>query len=214
VETVDKVPLDPALGAKIFGEIQAEGLRAAGALVERLVRLVDGPRSDPADESATPSPSAAESAVQPWFELWRDLIERTSETVQRLQGAGVGPAGVGVRIGVDGSLTPVKPLALTLDPTGQAEGEMWLHNGTAEDRGELVPHCGALCSLDGTPLTCVVAFDPPQADGLPSRSSRGFTISVVANASAAPGTYRGLVQVHGAEAVWLPLEVVVPEVPA
>src|SRR5689334_22601097 len=101
VETVDKVPLDPALGAKIFGEIQAEGLRAAGALVERLVRLVDGPRSDPADESATPSPSAAESAVQPWFELWRDLIERTSETVQRLQGAGVGPAGVGVRIGVD-----------------------------------------------------------------------------------------------------------------
>jgi hypothetical protein len=214
VATVDKVPFDPALGAKIFGEIQAEGLRAAGALVERLVHLVDGPRSDHADESATPSPSAAESAVQPWFELWRDLIERTSDTVQRLQGAGVGPSGAGVRIGVDGSLAPVKPLTLTLGPTRHAEGEMWLHNGTAEDRGALVPHCGPLCSLDGTPLACEVAIDPPKAEGLPSRSSRGFTISVVAQASAAPGTYRGLVQVRGADAVWLPLEVVVPEVPA
>jgi len=213
VTTVEKAPFDPVLGARIFGEIQAEGLRAAGALVERLVHLVDGPRGDPADESTPPAPSAAESAVQPWLELWHDLIERTSDTVQRLQGADVGPEGVGVRIGVDGGLAPVKPLVLSLGSTGQAAGEMWLHNGTPEDTGELMPRCGPLCGLDGSPLVCDVAIEPAVVDRLPSRSSRGFTITVDADVSAAPGTYRGLVQVSGAAAVWLPLEVVLPETP-
>ena len=55
-----------------------------------------------------------------------------------------------------------------------------------------------------------VEIDPAKIDGLPSRSSRGFVISVTADPSAVPGTYRGTVQVQGAEAVWMPIEIVVP----
>jgi hypothetical protein len=213
VARVDKVPFDPALGAKIFGEIQAEGLRAAGALVERLVHLVDGPRAQQTDNQPEPTPAAAESAIQPWFELWHDLIERTSDTVQRLQGAGAGPGGHGIQVGVDGSLAPTNPLVLTLDSTGCGTGELWLHNGTADDPGSLAPLCGPLCGPDGTALHCEVTIAPPAVDGLPPRSSRGFTISVTVEPASAPGTYRGLVQVRGADAVWLPIEVVLPGPP-
>jgi len=210
---------DPALGAAVFNEIQAEGLRAAGALVERLVRLVDGSQattvSDAADPTEEPPPSPAEpagpamGAILPWFELWRDLVERTTDTVQRLRGAAVGPAGDGVQVGIDGSLAPTHPLVIAADPGEHGQGEMWLHNGTTSDPGELIPHCGPLSDEYGATLACETEIEPPKIDGLPSRSSRGFVISVRADLEASPRTYRGIVQVRGAGAVWMPIEVVV-----
>ena len=74
---------DPVLGATLFNEIQAEGLRAAGALVERLVHLVDGSpattasdrAADSADQPASPTDATGPEmgAILPWFELWRDV---------------------------------------------------------------------------------------------------------------------------------------------
>jgi hypothetical protein len=204
----------------VLEEIQAEGLRAAGALVDRLVHLVDGPR--PAPESSEGSESAADpvdapqrgpagvdmGAVIPWFELWRELVERTSDTVQRLRTTHAGSTQV--RVDVDGRLAPTLALAIAVGADGNGSSEMWLHNGTTTDHGELVPRCGPLNEVDGTVLTCDVEIDPPKIDGLPSRSSRGFTITVAVDAATRSGTYRGIVQVQGAEPVWMPLEVVVP----
>lgn len=209
---------DPTVGIRLLGEIQAEGLRAAGALVDRLVHLVDGPTADDGEPDAGTTPPNASSgvdpgAVLPWFELWRDLVERTSETVQRFR---VVDPGIGeVRVDLDGGLAPTRPLAIMLSPDGIGVGEMWLHNGTATDHDALVPTCGPLSGVDGTLLACAVEIDPPKIDELLSRSSRGFTITVTLDpATAPPGTYRALVQVDGAEPVWLPLEVVVPAVAA
>jgi hypothetical protein len=196
-------PFDPMLGAKLFGEIQAEGLRAAGALVERLVHLVDGPQVAPADDAEAESPGVDLSAVLPWFELWGDLLERTSDAFQRWQAAGQS------RIDIDGSLDPAHPLAIALDGEGLGRAEMWLHNGTTEDQGELVPQCGPLSDGYGTVLECEVDIDPPKIDQLHTRSSRGFVISITTRTPAAPGTYRGIVQVRGAERVWMPIEVIV-----
>jgi len=217
-------PFDPVLGAALFNEIQAEGLRAAGTLVERLVHLVDGSPGAThgdraADSSDGPTPPRSPAgpdmgAILPWFELWRDLVERTTETVQRLGGADTGPNGDGVQLGIDGSLVPTRPLVVAIGPTGSGQGEMWLHNGTATDHGALVPQCGPLCDSDGNRLECEVEIDPPKIDDLPSRSSRGFAITVVADALAGPGTYRGVVQVGGAPAVWMPIEVTVPMLPS
>lgn len=211
-------PFDPALGVRLLGEIQAEGLRAAGALVDRLVHLVDGPHAAPdsegdptADATAPTGPAGVDmGAVLPWFDLWRDLVERTSDTVQRFRATDTGTGEV--RVDLDGSLAPTRALAIEVGPDGDGAGEMWLHNGTTTDRGELVPQCGPLSGIDGTALTCDVGIDPPKIDGLPSRSSRGFAITVAVDPSTAPGTYRGIVQVQGADQVWMPLEVVVPTV--
>lgn len=211
---------DPALGASLFHEIQAEGLRAAGALVERLVHLVDGsssstagdPAADATDDTTPPnSPTGLDpGAILPWFELWRDLVERTSDTVQRLQGASTGPSGHGVQVGIGGNLAPVRPLTIAVGPDGHGAGEMWLHNGTTSDHGELVPHCGPLSDEYGLSLNCEAEIEPPKIDALPARSSRGFAIAIRVDPTIAPGTYRGIVQVRGAGAVWMPLEVVLP----
>ena len=210
---------DPVLGATLFNEIQAEGLRAAGALVERFIHIVDGsPTTKDGDQAhssgepaSPPGPTEADmGAILPWFELWRDLVERTSETMQRLAGADAGPSGDGVRLGIDGSLVPTRPLVVAIGHEGSGQGEMWLHNGTPTDHGALVPQCGPLCDSDGNRLDCEVDILPPKIDGLAARSSRGFAIRVVVGASSAAGTYRGVVQVGGAEAVWMPIEVTVP----
>lgn len=210
---------DPVLGATLFNEIQAEGLRAAGTLVERLIHLVDGSpttadrdatAADSTDESAPPGPTESQvGAILPWFELWRDLVERTSDTVQRLSGAAAGPTGDGVQVGIDGSLAPVRPLMITVDSSGRGQGEMWLHNGTPDDHGELIPHCGPLSDEFGATLLHDAEIEPPKIDALMSRSSRGFAISIHVDPASAPGTYRGIVQVQGAAAVWMPIEVVV-----
>jgi hypothetical protein len=208
---------DPVLGAALFNEIQAEGLRAAGALVERLVHLVDGSQAttvsdaaDRTDESPAEAAGSEMRAILPWFELWRDLVERTADTAQRFQGAGAGTAREGVQVGIDGSLAPVHPLVIAVDSGGRGQGEMWLHNGTASDHGELIPHCGPLSDEYGVALGYDAEIEPPKIDGLPSRSSRGFVISLRTDLESSPGTYRGIVQVRGAGAVWMPLEVVVP----
>lgn len=209
-------PFDPALGVRLLGEIQAEGLRAAGALVDRLVHLVDGPPATGTEASGEGGPAGGTQpgptgidmgAVLPWFDLWRDLVERTSDTVQRFRVAD--PATGEFRVDLAGTSAPAHPLVVALTD-GSGSTEMWLHNGTTTDHGELVPACGPLSGTDGKTLRCTVTIDPPRIDGLPPRSSRGFAIAVRTPKTAKPGTYRGVIQVQGAEAVWLPLEVVVP----
>lgn len=210
VDERGEAPFDPTLAARLFGEIQAEGLRAAGALVDRLVHLVDGPRSTPADDpdAATPPSGIDMAAVVPWFDLWRDLLDRTSDAVQRFQATRAGSSTEGVQVGIN-SLAPTHPLTFTISAGGSGQGEMWLHNGTPTDQGELVPQCGPLSDGYGNVLECEVDINPPKIDQLASRSSRGFAISVTTRSAAAPGTYRGIVQVRGAESVWMPIEVLV-----
>jgi hypothetical protein len=205
---------DPVAGAKAFGEIQAEGLRAAGALVERLVHLVDGSApaadtTDAASAAATATGPVDAGAVTPWFELWADLLQRTVESVQRVGGPDGGGGADVVQVDVEGGSVRGRPLSLATLPGAAATTEVWLHNGTAEVSGRLEPRCGALAAPDGRALDAVVTFDPPVLDSLLARSSRGVVLSVAVAAAAPPATYRGTVQVDGAPAVWLPLEVVV-----
>jgi hypothetical protein len=100
-------------------------------------------------------------------------------------------------------------LAVTVDVGGSGQAEMWLHNGTADDQGQLVPHCGPVSDGYGNVLEGEVDISPPKIDRLHARSSRSFVISVAAEPTAAPGPYRGIVQVRGAESVWMPIEVIV-----
>ncbi|MCW2785891.1 MAG: hypothetical protein JWP74_2408, partial [Marmoricola sp.] len=117
-----------------------------------------------------------------------------------------------VRVDLGNPLAPTRPLSITIGPNGTGSGEMWLHNGTAGDHGALAPACGPLSGVDGAVLPADVEIDPPKIDNLHSRSSRGFAITLTIDPATAPGTYRGIVQVQGAEPVWMPLELVVPSV--
>ena len=40
------------------------------------------------------------------------LVERTTDTVQRISGAGAGPPSEGVQVDIDGRLAPTHPLTI------------------------------------------------------------------------------------------------------
>lgn len=208
---------EPAANARALADIQAQGLRAAGELVERLIRAVDGDRrrATPADgtepdTAALPEPPGGGATRV--VEVWLDLLRQTADSFGRLTssgapGAPTGQIAVDVTSGVSSGELRVE-LATT---DTEADREVWLHNGTAAAVGPLRLHCGVPRSSDGIDLDAGVSFEPEQVDELPARSSRGVAVSVRATGSPAPGSYRAVVQAAGIDDLWLPLVVVVPE---
>lgn len=194
------VPLfDPIAGMRAMADIQAEGLRAASNLLER---VLDPDQRSPAARSPSPS---FERDYAGLADAWVELLQRVS--------AGLAPPGDAGRVTVPVDSAAVgPPVRLVLEGPGQAEataGEVWLHNGTSAAVGPLALRCGALSAPGGELLDARVSFDPAEVPLLPPRSSRGVAISVLAGGEPRTGVYRGTIQAEGAPALWLPVEVAV-----
>lgn len=205
-----------------LGEIQRRGLDAAGALVERLVRSVDGV-VPPAARAAggvddgggaagtgpeapdRPSPDAVDELVAGWAKLWRDSI---AGLVADLPAAAARTATVDVQ-------APAAPTSLEvrLDAEGRGAVEVWVHNPSDEPYGKLRVHCAPPVAHDGAALDALSITADPDGFALPPRSSRGIRLAVDAPGSL-PGTYRSIVLVDGLPDRWLALEVHVPDTPA
>jgi hypothetical protein len=190
---------DPVAGVRAVADIQAEGLRAAGELLDRVLR------SEPEPEDRSPRSSGGD--VSALLDVWIDLLRRT---VDQLARPGT-PGAVTVAVDASGVGPPVR---LTVSAGGRAgdpaEAEVWLHNGTSSAVGPLALHCARLSDSDGTVLDGArVRFEPGEVTLLPARSSRAVAVSLDATGPLRPGAYRGTIQARGASALWLPLEVVV-----
>ncbi len=217
---------DPVANARALEQIQRRGLRAAGELVDRLVSVVDGDpaRERPADTGAdgasrdgAASGSTAANGSDP-LGVWVDLVTQTLQTMARLAvpepGPGAQPTGGPVWVDV---LTGRRSgtFALITGPTASATGELWLHNPSAHAVGPLRLDVGELRSPDGRSLPgAAVRLDPESVPELPARSSRGVSACFgPPHATDLPhaGRYRGLLQVDGADAVAVPVELVIGE---
>jgi hypothetical protein len=182
-----------------MADIQAEGLRAAGDLLERVLGTESGP---PASRAASPA-GEYQALVDAWIEVMR----------QTFAGLAQPPAGEAVTVPVEANgIGP--PLRLAAGPAsepGERSTEVWLHNGTRSAVGPVVFLCGDLSDAQGERLDGVeVRFDPPELEPLPPRSSRAVTVSLAGDVlPPGAGTYRGTIQARGAPGVWLPLEIVV-----
>lgn len=207
--------LDPVANARALAEVQAQGLRAAGELVERIIgSLGDGARPGwTAPGRVGEGPSDAPRSIGGLVEVWIDLLRRTSESVARLADDAAGGDGSRASVGIDlDSGRATGAVLLHVDNLGAATGEsaeVWLHNGTATSLGPVTLRAGQLMTADDQALAACVRFEPATIDDLPPRSSRGVGVAIVASGDLTAGTYRGLVQAGGAPQVWLPLEVVV-----
>jgi hypothetical protein len=190
-------PFDPVAGMRAVADIQAEGLRAAGDLLERILR------SEPDAAGARPR-SSSSGSVGALVEAWTDLLQRT---LAALAAPGE-PRALTVAIDANGAGPQVR---LTASDTGEVEAaEVWLHNGTLAAVGPLALRCGPLTDADGTVLAGAdIGFEPREVELLPARSSRAVVVSLAAEGPLPPGTYRGTIQAHGAPRLWLALEVVV-----
>ncbi|HEX3277621.1 MAG TPA: hypothetical protein VHR40_03800 [Thermoleophilaceae bacterium] len=185
--------LDPVAGMRAMADIQAEGLRAASELLERMLRA-----EPDAPERRPPADAGAYTAL---VDAWTDLLRRTVAGLAQPGEPGV----VTVPLGASGVGPPVR---LTLRDGEAPAAEVWLHNGTFAPIGPLALSCGPLADCEGGLLEGVrVRFEPASVEPLPPRSSRAIAVSLKVKGAPAPGTYRGAIQADGAPALWLPLEV-------
>ena len=203
---------DPVANAQALADVQAQALRAAGDLVERLAQSVDGARErrrpNTRNGSAPDGGATAAGDALRLVETWIDLLQRASSSFAKA-GNGAAPDHERVEVHLDGD-TPAGTVRLEmLDTSSGAHTEAWLHNGTTTGVGPLTLHAGELRAPDGALLGATVVCDPSRIDSMPGRSSRGITVSVRRHARVRPGTYRGLIQVEGAPDVWLAVEVTV-----
>jgi hypothetical protein len=186
---------DPVAGMRAMADIQAEGLRAASELLDRVLR------SEPDGPAPRRRPAGGDYAAL--VDAWTDLLRRTVAELTRPGG----PGAVTVPVDWDG-VGPTVRLDLNGSPT--AATEVWLHNGTRAPVGPLTLRCGPLSDASGTALDAgAVGFEPGAVDVLPPRSSRAVVVTLTASDRPEPGTYRGTIQAEGAPSVWLPLEVAV-----
>ena len=70
----------PAANLRALGEIQQRGLEAAGDLVDRMVKAVDGDGTGDAAPRASRSASTT-SDVDRLFDLWADLFRRSVQAM-------------------------------------------------------------------------------------------------------------------------------------
>lgn len=186
---------DPVAGMRAVADIQAEGLRAAGELLERMLRSEP---DRPADRSR--SPAGDYGAL---VDAWTELIRRT------IDGLAPPPRPGPITVPVDAT-GPELRLAVREPGGGGTAAEVWLHNPTFAAVGPLVLRCGQLSDAGGTVLAgAEVRFEPPELALLEARSSRAVVVSLAATGPLRPGTYRGTIQAAGAPRLWLPLEVAV-----
>lgn len=191
-------PFDPVAGVRAMADIQAEGLRAAGDLIERMLGSEpDGPG---------PRESSAPGDYAVLVDAWTDLLRRTVDGLARLGRPGA------VTVAVDSNrIGPQVRLALGESGNEDASvAEVWLHNGTSGAVGPLALRCGQLSDSEGIVLEdAEVCFEPPEVTLLPARSSRAVVVSLSTTRPPRPGTYRGTIQARGAPHLWLPLEVAI-----
>ncbi len=189
---------DPVAGMRAVADIQAEGLRAAGDLLERILRAEPdgpGPRQG--------SPAGDYTAL---VDAWTELLRRTVAAVAQ-PGR---PGAVTVPVDSSGVGPPVRLTVPGPDGAGDATAEVWLHNGTRSAAGPLALRCGQLSDCGGAVLDGAdVRFEPAEVTLLPPRSSRAVVVSLATGASPRPGTYRGTIQADGAPGLWLPFEVAI-----
>ncbi len=177
---------DPVAGMRAMAEIQAEGLRAAGEVLDRML----------GSEPPVPPPRGGRDEYAALVDAWAELLRRGVSVLTT-------PGASGVSIDGDGPAAAVR-VVIGAEPV-----EVWLHNRTGTATGPLTLRCGPLSDAAGGVLEGVsVHFDPAFIDTLPARSSRGVRVSAgVAGEPPRAGVYRGVIQAEGVPAVWLPLEV-------
>jgi hypothetical protein len=214
--TIDDLPwasvFDPAANARALSAIQAEGFRAASRIVDQFVRAVGS--STNGEATATPADSTngnaavngdgavdgiqdLERLTRAWWSMVGQFLLRSTPITST-----AGSESVSLDVNNPDAKRVVN-LAATVGSS--ANSEVWLHNRSSDDRGDIRLHCSDLISHEGT----VIGADTVRMDtavvAMPARSSRGVAITVDIAPEIGPGVYRGTLLASGHPDLWLPV---------
>ena len=199
---------DPAANARALSAVQAEGFRAASALVDRFVRVAASRTDSNGSTTASRAPLTPDQRadlfgatdIEPLIRSWWATIG------QLLLGSPRSNSAAADSVIFDFSTGQANgPLNLESAAPGVASVEVWLHNRGPQDFGHIRLRCSDLLAHDGAVIpSSAVTYDQDSV-GMPGRSSRGIELKVVMAQSFAPGVYRGTLLVDGHPDLWLPL---------
>ena len=199
---------DPAANARALSAIQAEGFRAASAIVDRFARMATSSLngSDQASTSSAPLTNEQRADLlgatdfEPLIRSWWSMLG------QFLLGSAPGhpDSAPAVAAGLDFSNAQAEGrLDLEATSPGAATTEVWLHNRSAEGLGEIRLRCSDLLAHDGSVIRSGAITFSPGAIPMPARSSRGIDMTIEVPQGVEPGVYRGTLLVEGRPELWL-----------
>jgi hypothetical protein len=205
---------EPAANARALTAIQTEGFRAASEIVDRFVRIASNGLNGDGRASTVASLSDDQRAdlfgatdVEPLIRSWWSVV---GQMFVRSAPPRVATEDSPVPATLDFSNAEARgQLSLEADGAGAVNAEVWLHNASANDLGQVRLRCSDLLSDDGNVVASgVMAFDPAVVP-LPGRSSRGIDVKIEVPHNAQPGLYRGTLLVEGHPNLWLPVALAV-----
>ncbi len=199
---------DPAVNVRALTAIQARGFRAASEVIGRFVRPTDSPGASEAqrrnDPDTAPHGSEQSPELTSLFAMWEPLVERFLQSVRPNPAAGLVPMGNGITLGMaDGNA--VATISIEITSSRPAGAEVWVHNGSTDDVGEIVLRCSDLHSHDREVVPAEDIHFAPQSIEMPARCSRGITMEIRVEDGTPAGEYRGTVVVDGYPGVSLPV---------
>ena len=205
--TIDDLPwasvFDPAANARALSAIQAEGFRAASRLVDRFVRAVE-PTSDAADP--TPDADGAGTGVHEFERLTRAWWSTAGQFLLRsIPATGRNETGsISFDIG-----DPKSERGVNLEVTvGESAGcEIWLHNRSADDRGEIRLRVSDLLGHHGDVMPASALHIDPEVIPMPARCSRGVALRIDVAPDVHPDVYRGTLLAETHPDLWLSVTV-------
>ena len=195
---------DPIAAARAIGGVQAQALRAAGDLVERLTQLVDGPSSDSETTEASPEDGARSESAR-LVDLWAEMLGRVS---RGFDGTGNGRRRAVDRFEIDLGAGPVLgALDIEYDhSTSSGRAEVWVTNRSDRPFPPLTVVVGPMLTSSGSAIEVSTRCDPAVVDAMPPRSSRGVCIELSAVREPAAGVYRGVAQIDAVPGAWFVIE--------
>lgn len=200
---------DPTANARALSAIQSEGFRAASELVDRFVRIatssiaerrestVQADHTSNGDKPAGAGSLDIEGLTKLWWSATGQFLLQSSSAAAA-------------------ALRPTARLDLrNADSSGQvgleatkpdvAATEIWLHNNTFDDLGDIRLRCSELLSHDGSVIASAATWFEPESVSMPERSSRGVHLKVNVADDVPVGQYRGILLVDGHPDLWLPV---------
>jgi hypothetical protein len=199
---------DPAANARALSAIQAEGFRAASALVDRFVRFASATTNGTEQSSPQAPQSNADHAVDApsadidrFFRSWLSLSDQFLRGY--LQGADETPTqAVALDLTNDHAQGSVN---LETTAPGCARGEVWLHNTGAGDLGEIRLRCSDLMAHDGSKIPSEAIVFEPDTVPMPGRSSRGVGVRIELPQEVPAARYSGTLLAEGHPGLTLPV---------
>ena len=199
---------DPSANARALSAIQAEGFHAASALVDRFARIATNVPNGKVWPTRPTAPLTNEQRadlfgatdVEPLIRSWWSMIG------QALLGTGSLNSAVAEGVTLDLASSKAEGrLDLQVTVPGVAAAEVWLHNRSADDFGDVRLRCSDLMAHDGNLIRSDEVKLEPHVVAMPPRCSRGIAIEVNVSQGIRPGVYRGNLLAEENSDLWLPV---------